>query len=418
MPETLQPKEQTLAICKALGDETRLKVVQLLSGGELCACKILESLDITQPTLSHHMKLLCDSGIVQSQKVGKWQHYTLNPEAVNQTVAFLEGLLAPSASQGSCPCTQAPKDHIDLYVLTGFLGSGKTTVLLKILSALKGCRVGVLQNEFGKTSIDGEILRDDDIKMVELNRGSIFCSCLKLSFVEAMAELAKEDLQYLFVESSGWGDPSNVQELLGAIEVLAPGRYQFKGMICLVDALNFEDQLADMESVERQLKHCHLATITKVDLVEPEKLDFLREKIRSINPNCRIAVASFGDLDFRMLQEDLTQYQWAPSEESTNSTENKPKSVMLHCHEPVEKDGLVRFLQAIQGDSLRIKGFFDLVGEGWQQVDVVGKQIDFKPCEPKDHSYLVLISRIGPKLIREAFAAWEENLPQKMELKN
>ena len=94
-----------------------------------------------------------------------------------------------------------------LYVLTGFLGSGKTTVLLKLLEILKGHRIGIIQNEFGKLGIDGTILRNDEIQMVEINRGSIFCSCLKLNFVQALAEMAAQDFEYLFVESSGWGDP-------------------------------------------------------------------------------------------------------------------------------------------------------------------------------------------------------------------
>ena len=132
-----------------------------------------------------------------------------------------------------------------LYVLTGFLGSGKTTILLKLLEQLKGHRVGVIQNEFGKLSIDGEILRDGDIKMVELNRGSIFCTCLKLSFVQGLAEMAKQNLEYLFVESSGWGDPSNLEEILAAAKELAGDVFDFQGAICLVDAVNFFDQLAD-----------------------------------------------------------------------------------------------------------------------------------------------------------------------------
>lgn len=71
-----------------------------------------------------------------------------------------------------------------LYVLTGFLGSGKTTALLKLLERLKGSRIGVIQNEFGKLGIDGTILRNDDIQMVEINRGSIFCTCQKLNFCQ------------------------------------------------------------------------------------------------------------------------------------------------------------------------------------------------------------------------------------------
>ena len=98
-----------------------------------------------------------------------------------------------------------PELNTKLYVLTGFLGSGKTTALLKLLERLKGSRIGVIQNEFGKLGIDGTILRNDDIQMVEINRGSIFCTCQKLNFVKALADMARQDFDYLFVESSGWG---------------------------------------------------------------------------------------------------------------------------------------------------------------------------------------------------------------------
>ena len=67
-------------ICKALGDSKRLQIVQMLSAGEMCGCKLLEAFDITQPTLSHHMKILCDCCFVNERKEGKWHHYFLNAE--------------------------------------------------------------------------------------------------------------------------------------------------------------------------------------------------------------------------------------------------------------------------------------------------------------------------------------------------
>src|SRR5699024_9086516 len=96
-----------------------------------------------------------------------------------------------------------------LYVLTGFLGSGKTTFLTNILEKLDDKKIGIIQNEFGKLSVDGELINKNGIEMTEISRGSIFCSCLKLSFVEALAEMGKMDLEYVFVESSGLADPSN-----------------------------------------------------------------------------------------------------------------------------------------------------------------------------------------------------------------
>ena len=68
-------------IFKAMGDENRLEILSLLRSGERCACKLLEDLQISQSTLSHHMKLLCDAGVVASRKEGKWVHYSIEPDA-------------------------------------------------------------------------------------------------------------------------------------------------------------------------------------------------------------------------------------------------------------------------------------------------------------------------------------------------
>ena len=71
------------ALClKALGDETRIKIFHMLSDGELCACNILEEFHITQPTLSYHMKILSESGLVNSRKDGVWMRYSINQNAL------------------------------------------------------------------------------------------------------------------------------------------------------------------------------------------------------------------------------------------------------------------------------------------------------------------------------------------------
>ena len=67
-------------VFKALGDENRLKILDMLRGGELSACKLLEELGIGQPTLSHHMKILCSIGLVRGRKEGRWVHYSIDPE--------------------------------------------------------------------------------------------------------------------------------------------------------------------------------------------------------------------------------------------------------------------------------------------------------------------------------------------------
>ena len=87
-------------ICKALGDSNRLQIVQMLSDGEKCGCKLLEAFQITQPTLSHHMKILCECGLVNDRKEGKWHHYSLNCETLYDFKQFIEFLSC--GKEGEC----------------------------------------------------------------------------------------------------------------------------------------------------------------------------------------------------------------------------------------------------------------------------------------------------------------------------
>lgn len=89
-------------ICKALGDSNRLQIVQMLSDGEKCGCKLLEKFEITQPTLSHHMKILCECGLVNARKEGKWSYYSLNCETLGAFKHFIEGLSCRCEDGGCC----------------------------------------------------------------------------------------------------------------------------------------------------------------------------------------------------------------------------------------------------------------------------------------------------------------------------
>lgn len=81
--------KEYLLILKALGEETRLNIFGMLRGGKLCACNILEKLNITQPTLSHHMKILCDSGLVIAEKDWKWTYYSIDDNKLQELLDYL-----------------------------------------------------------------------------------------------------------------------------------------------------------------------------------------------------------------------------------------------------------------------------------------------------------------------------------------
>lgn len=84
--------KKTAVIFKAFCDENRIKILQLLKDGEKCACRLLEEMNITQPTLSHHMKILCDSGIVKGRKEGKWTHYSISESGIERAQEYLTTL--------------------------------------------------------------------------------------------------------------------------------------------------------------------------------------------------------------------------------------------------------------------------------------------------------------------------------------
>lgn len=84
--------EEISKVFKALCDPNRLMIIEMLQSGEKCACKLLQDLDIGQSTLSHHMKILCDSGFVDSYRDGKWMHYSLNQENFEISKQILENL--------------------------------------------------------------------------------------------------------------------------------------------------------------------------------------------------------------------------------------------------------------------------------------------------------------------------------------
>ena len=96
--------KNTAQILKALADETRLRIIDMLTSGELCACKILESFDITQPTLSYHMKILTDCGLVDGRRDGAWMRYTLKKDAFDFVRSQFENICESISLSQSEPC--------------------------------------------------------------------------------------------------------------------------------------------------------------------------------------------------------------------------------------------------------------------------------------------------------------------------
>ena len=84
--------EVNAKIFKALSDQNRLKIIHILSDGERCACELLNYFNFTQPTLSHHMKVLIECGLVEARKCGTWNYYKISNESANELIKFIKSI--------------------------------------------------------------------------------------------------------------------------------------------------------------------------------------------------------------------------------------------------------------------------------------------------------------------------------------
>lgn len=151
---------------------------------------------------------------------------------------------------------------IKLYLITGFLGSGKTTFLKNFVSLFDNERIALIINEFGKEGIDGELLSPLNIDISEINNGSIFCACRLEQFEQTLKEIIKKEPKAIIIEASGLSDPTSIRNILSDKEY---DRIQYMGSICLVDAVNLKKVYSTARVCKKQIAISDVAIINKTD---------------------------------------------------------------------------------------------------------------------------------------------------------
>ena len=288
---------------------------------------------------------------------------------------------------------------VKLILLSGFLGAGKTTLMSNILDSFTDEKVGLIVNEFGETGVDGTLLARNGVKMAELNNGSIFCACLKASFLKSLIDMSGQDISYLFVEPSGLADPSEMGRILDGIAHLLHTEYDYRGVISVIDAETFPNLSRVLPALVRQVEYCSAAIINKADLVTSDQLKQVSNMITRINPNCEIIVTSYCDLDIRALAEKLSQADIAPRD-STNTTGGKPYSLVLKPKGNVSVYKLREFIEKLSPEyAYRIKGFLP-TQDGVIVVSAVGGIVNIETWSGDVPTLgLVVISAIGLSII-------------------
>ncbi len=184
----------------------------------------------------------------------------------------------------------------DVILVTGFLGCGKTTFLNRIIKVFPAdLKLMILMNEFGKIGLDGALIESDELEILEISRGSIFCVCVKTDFIRSLNEIAqsiKPDV--LIIESTGAANPSDLKKDLKLS--IFHNRFQLSEQICLIDAGCFEDAYETFVSVEKQIESSTLFVINKIDLASPEAILRVKEIIKQHHPSPEFLETTYADV--------------------------------------------------------------------------------------------------------------------------
>ncbi len=187
-------------------------------------------------------------------------------------------------------------DRTDVFLITGFLGSGKTTFLNRVIASFpKDRKLMILMNEFGEVGIDGTLIEGEDLDILEISKGSIFCVCVKTDFIKGLYEIAQGiQPDMLLIESTGVANPTDLKRDLKL--PLFKDRFHFTEQFCMVDAANFEAAYETFSSVEKQIASSTVFIINKTDLASPEQVQRVKDLIARHHPEPKFFETTYAQV--------------------------------------------------------------------------------------------------------------------------
>jgi G3E family GTPase len=183
-----------------------------------------------------------------------------------------------------------------VYMITGFLGSGKTTFLNRIINRFpEDMKLTILMNEFGEIGLDGTLIEGDEIDMMEISKGSIFCVCVKTDFIKGLYELCTSvQPDVLLIESTGVANPSDLKRDLKL--PIFNDRFHYLEQFCTIDAVHFLDAYEIYASLEKQIASSTVFIINKTDLASSETIADVKKVIREFHPDPIFFETTYADI--------------------------------------------------------------------------------------------------------------------------
>ncbi len=284
-----------------------------------------------------------------------------------------------------------------LYLITGFLGSGKTTLMKWLIAMFSDRRIAVIVNEFGQVGVDGALLAESGVKVEEISNGSVFCVCRSDLFVDVLVQAMHTDAEIVLVETSGLSDPTGMGGILDIVSNLSGARYDFCGTIAVVEPARLLKLHSNVVAIKQQIRSAGLVLMNKTDIAAPEDVEQAESMITALNPVAEIKRVRFCQIHPDWLDE-LKRAQLRIVGGIARNTLGVTKMLAVY-KEAVDEASLRTWLAGISPEVYRIKGFV-LLGTGRHQVECVEEQIQLSPAEGEGASYLVLLAPGSDKLKR------------------
>ena len=263
------------------------------------------------------------------------------------------------------------KPETPVLLLTGYLGSGKTTLVNRILSNRRGIKFAVIVNDIGEVNIDADLIQkggvvgQNDDSLVALQNGCICCT-LKMDLVKQIAEIiSQKRFDYIVIEASGICEPDPIAQTISSIPSMG-GPYTRDGVprldcvVTVVDALRMQDEFAcgdkllsdniaedDIENlVIQQIEFCNIVLLNKSAAVSRKELNRLHEIVKALQPSAEIIECDYGDVDLdKILNTNMfdfdkvaTSATWIREIEGPSEEEHEHHDEEEHHHHEDEHD--------------------------------------------------------------------------------
>ena len=292
----------------------------------------------------------------------------------------------------------------DIYLITGFLGAGKTTLMKNLLSVFNCGKTAVIVNEFGQEGVDGAVLEKEGMVIEEIVDGSIFCVCRSDKFIDTILKTETLDVDYLLVESSGLADPFGMQEVMTIVNKLSPDKFHYSGSICVVDAKNFTRVFGLAPAAKQQVLGADLIFINKTDISNAADIKEIEDILQDVNvhaPTIKTSYSKIPDI------EQIHSLKWQrPDMKGVLLKKTLGISKFTLKFDSVPVGQLTDWLKTWAGKAYRVKGFCD-------QHYVQAVQDDVNVSEFQDEekdNFLVVLAPAGDKLKDEISKSWEKYL--------